>query len=135
MEKPLISKEEAEKMYEEEIATKNIIPTDRVQRAATIEQTRMKTVLEISSLTDLAVDTLTSIMEDEKAKNPDKIRAAKLVLEYAIGRPREANYVDDAAFNKKGNVGRIIIEGQVSPDDVRKTIEANFYEEGEGHGG
>ncbi len=132
MKKPKISQAEAESIYAA-IEEEAIVPTERMSRGVTLEQYRLETVEKMTQQTDLAVATLTEIMADENAKNPDRIKAAKIVLEYAIGRPREANFVDDAAYNKKANVGRIIIEGQVTPEAVRETIESNFYPGDERH--
>lgn len=43
----------------------------------------------ISEITPLAVDALEDILKNEKAKTTDRISAAKLTLEYGIGKPTQ----------------------------------------------
>lgn len=128
-----VSKKEAEEIYEE-VSSQPLYSPSKAYQVQTIEQCRLETIKKMTELTDIAVDTLVTIMSDSDAKQSDRLRAATKVLEYAIGRPREANFVDDAAFNRNNNASRIIIEGNISPDAVRDAIGANFYGEGDKDG-
>lgn len=123
-----VSKEEAQDIYKE-IAARPLYNSETMYQIQTMEQCRLAGVKKMSQMIDQAAQTAMEIMTDSEAKDGDRLKAAQMVLNYGIGRPREVTYVDDSADSRQKKADRIIIEGQVSPQAVREAIGAAFYRE------
>lgn len=59
-------------------------------KLAVLETMNISTMRAVANLVPSAVEALSDVLNDPDAKHGERLKAAKLVLEYAVGRPPEA---------------------------------------------
>ena len=92
--KPVVAKEEAQKIADE-VFSMQVIPDAQIQQEKTIQQIRTETVEHLAAMNNLAVATLGEVMRSKTASDSCRLKAAQIALSYGVGRPHEAEYIDE----------------------------------------
>lgn len=126
--KPVVAKEEAQKIANE-VFSMQVIPDAQIQQEKTIQQIRTETVEHLAAMNNLAVATLGEVMRSKTASDSCRLKAAQIALSYGVGRPHEAEYIDDtgrASTTRKVHAIMLDVENQ---EKIREEIDKAYDDE------
>ena len=126
--KPVVAKEEAQKIADE-VFSMQVIPDAQIQQEKTIQQIRTETVEHLAAMNNLAVATLGEVMRSKTASDSCRLKAAQIALSYGVGRPHEAEYIDDtrrASTTRKVHAIMLDVENQ---EKIREEIDKAYDDE------
>lgn len=126
--KPVVAKEEAQKIADE-VFSMQVIPDAQIQQEKTIQQIRTETVEHLAAMNNLAVATLGEVMRSKTASDSCRLKAAQIALSYGVGRPHEAEYIDDTgriSTTRKVHAIMLDVENQ---EKIREEIDKAYDDE------
>ena len=126
--KPVVAKEEAQKIADEDFSMQ-VIPDAQIQQEKTIQQIRTETVEHLAAMNNLAVATLGEVMRSKTASDSCRLKAAQIALSYGVGRPHEAEYIDDTGRTSTTRKVHAIMLDVENQEKIREEIDKAYDDE------
>lgn len=120
-----VPKEKAQAIADEVFAMQTI-PDIQIEQTKTIQQVRTESVEQLAALTNLAISTLDEVMRSKKASEASRLKAASMVLSYAIGRPHEAEHIDDTGYTTTTKKIHAIMVDPQNQETIREEIDKRY---------